>query len=213
MRFLCILIPFAMVNVMVAVIDEYTRQVIITNKLIERADAEDRMPDIIRNTVVNGKYTMEKISLMLAVPEFEDSSGNLNLGNQLLMRGEIKAIVAIIVPAINEAEYQDVTLEELGSARRRITTEAIKTVLSAVIRNEKDPYFTKFGLRNLCKLLGLFRSVQHPSSPVVMASFRYDICTLGTNNTADIRYRYINDQIWEIKSNNLLTQPLADQIQ
>ncbi|XP_050427378.1 uncharacterized protein LOC126837504 [Adelges cooleyi] len=219
MRILCILIPFAMVNVMVAVLDDFARQVIITNKLIERADAAARMPEIIRNIIVEGSYTMEKMALMISSPETRDSHGNLNIYRQLDMRGEIRALLALRTPEIVEAEYENVTLQDLGNARRRITLEAVKTLIRDVIRidndpnNRNNPNIQLFGRRNLCRLLGLFRSALRPSTFAVNANMRLGTCTIVFRNGVDIRYRYIEDKIWEIKCNGLLLQPLSDQIQ
>ncbi|XP_050427627.1 uncharacterized protein LOC126837640 isoform X2 [Adelges cooleyi] len=72
MKLLGILISFALVgNVLVTKLEEYMKEVILTNKEIKQA--KELMPAIIKNVIENYQvYGIAKMSLMMAVPEAID---------------------------------------------------------------------------------------------------------------------------------------------
>ncbi|XP_050424237.1 uncharacterized protein LOC126835599 isoform X3 [Adelges cooleyi] len=136
MKTFCIIILFASVNVLLAVLDYTTKQIILTNKYIDLA--EDRLPSIIFR-IVNGNYSMEKIAVMLAVPEAvnDDPKPNRILRLQGNMRTEIRKALGCPHSSlidINETDFQGVTIRDLGRARRRKTREAIITLIRELIK-------------------------------------------------------------------------------
>ncbi|XP_050424769.1 uncharacterized protein LOC126835925 isoform X5 [Adelges cooleyi] len=99
MELLCILISLALVNNLVAALDEYHKQVIMTNQHIQRAGV--RLPEIIRN-IVRRPSSMKKMAFMLAVPESENANIEEKLLYQSCMQTEIIAATGIDVPVLPE---------------------------------------------------------------------------------------------------------------
>ncbi|XP_050424781.1 uncharacterized protein LOC126840086 [Adelges cooleyi] len=66
----------------------------------------------------------------------------------------------------------------------------------------------------MCRFIGLFRSVTYPSSYITTADDNDGTCNLKAIDKSASTYRLIEGIIWEVNaSNNLLTQPLSDQLQ
>ncbi|XP_050422295.1 uncharacterized protein LOC126834420 isoform X2 [Adelges cooleyi] len=84
---------FALVNVLVAHIDSYYREVVDTNADIKCAG--DFMWEAIRFIISLNKYSMEELAFMLAVPELADRHSPRNKNCQIEVREHILSAVGI----------------------------------------------------------------------------------------------------------------------
>ncbi|XP_050424771.1 uncharacterized protein LOC126835927 isoform X2 [Adelges cooleyi] len=211
MKILCVILPLALLNVSVAALDGYDKEVIKTNGYIESAG--NNLPLIIKNIVL-GPYTMHEMAYMLSVPEFPDANIGLLLCSQIKMQTEIRTSTDTRTPEINEDDYdEEINLAHFGSQRRIITREATKTLILAEIRggDKVKKYFQDFS--DMCLLIGLFKSINNPYSYIVAAELdETDTCTVTDIHLNEFRYRSIGGVIWEIKPNNDLSRPFVDQL-
>ncbi|XP_050435503.1 uncharacterized protein LOC126842535, partial [Adelges cooleyi] len=104
------------------------------------------------------------------------------------------------IPEINEGDFEGVTLQDLGCARRVITLEAITTLIRSVLRKlkegEDDQSFTKFS--KICRLIGAFRSIKYPSSYIDTAVINdRGFCVVICVDISFNIYRNIGSIIWE----------------
>ncbi|XP_050424235.1 uncharacterized protein LOC126835599 isoform X2 [Adelges cooleyi] len=197
MKTFCIIILFASVNVLLAVLDYTTKQIILTNKYIDLAE--------------------EKIAVMLAVPEAvnDDPKPNRILRLQGNMRTEIRKALGCPHSSlidINETDFQGVTIRDLGRARRRKTREAIITLIRELIRDNSSRFPDFENLPIMCPLIGLFRSVSYPDSYTKSCIYHEGTCNLLSIHNDISMYRSFNGVFWEININNELLRPLADQL-
>ncbi|XP_050424770.1 uncharacterized protein LOC126835927 isoform X1 [Adelges cooleyi] len=229
MKILCVILPLALLNVSVAALDGYDKEVIKTNGYIESAG--NNLPLIIKNIVL-GPYTMHEMAYMLSVPEFPDANIGLLLCSQIKMQTEIRTSTDTRTPEINEGNHnrptnftdilpvclcddydEEINLAHFGSQRRIITREATKTLILAEIRggDKVKKYFQDFS--DMCLLIGLFKSINNPYSYIVAAELdETDTCTVTDIHLNEFRYRSIGGVIWEIKPNNDLSRPFVDQL-
>ncbi|XP_050439775.1 uncharacterized protein LOC126845222 [Adelges cooleyi] len=207
-RLYVIILSLTLVNVLLAALDDYDKEVIRTNKHIELAG--DQLRTVIRNAIYYKNYSMEEINFMLAVPDFADYNRTLSLWCQIHLQALIRYTTGIKGPDINEADFEDVDLSVYGNARRDIAREATKTLIQAEI-SERDPNTLNFPL--LCRLIGLWRSIHCPDLCITHAVDDNETCTLNAkNNIITLIYRSFDGTIWEMNENNYLIQPLADQL-
>ncbi|XP_050433069.1 uncharacterized protein LOC126840989 [Adelges cooleyi] len=92
-------------------------------------------------------------------------------------------------------KYREVDLTDLGDQRRRITLEAIKTLIRNVIGGRN----TNFGeFSDMCILIGLFKNIKYRTPLIVNAEINaMGACLLTHINNNVSRYHYIEDEIWE----------------
>ncbi|XP_050423455.1 uncharacterized protein LOC126835170 isoform X3 [Adelges cooleyi] len=208
MKLLSVLISFCLgsknqqKNIKILFIETYIKAVINTNE----------MPQVIQN-IIRGTYTMAQISYMLAVipePRYYTLSDMLRI--QLLMQEEINNETEVDAPQIDgEIFVAEVNLPVYGQARRVITKHATKALISSEIdanqhRIQPIKYF-KDSLE-MCRLLGLFRSIKYPNNYIIDAVIdETETCTLTDLNSNRIRYVSVADHIWSLNSNNELDMP------
>ncbi|XP_050424767.1 uncharacterized protein LOC126835925 isoform X3 [Adelges cooleyi] len=213
MELLCILISLALVNNLVAALDEYHKQVIMTNQHIQRAGV--RLPEIIRN-IVRRPSSMKKMAFMLAVPESENANIEEKLLYQSCMQTEIIAATGIDVPVLPETaegDFENFDLSDFGRTRRNMTSAAVKALIRSQIRGDTN-FSVNFTEYHLCSLIGLFKSIQHPPFYVDIACVDINgTCFLMDVNRNISRYRSIDGSIWEINADFTPFQPLSFQVQ
>ncbi|XP_050424562.1 uncharacterized protein LOC126835787 isoform X2 [Adelges cooleyi] len=203
MNLLCILMSLALANVFATELDDYVNQVLITNVHMKRAK--------------------KKMAYMLATPERDNPNLEIRekIEYQKMMQSEISAETGIDAPEIKGEnlakllEDRRITtttslrnkiirasdniraefLSELGSARRVMTLEAIKSLI-----RQNDPLF--LNLFRMCSLIGLFRSIKYPRlNLVTVYTMRDGHCfILDINMNANV-YTFINGEIWEVEPN------------
>ncbi|XP_050431530.1 uncharacterized protein LOC126840085 isoform X2 [Adelges cooleyi] len=210
MKFVCILILFTLVNNLIAELDEYDKQVIINNQLIELAGVQ--MLGIIRN-IVRGPSSMKKMAFMLAAPESENENIEEKLWYQSCLQTEIIEATGINVPEINEGDYENFDLADFGRKRRNMTSPAVKALIRSLIRGDTN-FNVDFSNYSMCRLLGLFNSIQHPEVYVDNAILDINrVCFLLHPDMNIIRYKTINGIIWQVHADLTPFQQLSVQIQ
>ncbi|XP_050424565.1 uncharacterized protein LOC126835788 isoform X2 [Adelges cooleyi] len=204
MKLICILISFALVNVLVAKLDDYVKQFLITNNHIKLAK---------RETV-----------FMLATPEKDNPCLKPHdmIDYEKLLQSEISAATGIDAPQVKEENLAKLLkdritttttslrsriirasdnirphfLTELRSARRIMTMDALKLLIG-----QKDPLFSD--LYEMCRLIALFRSIKYPRLYEGAASFnifgRYCYIINAFRNTKV--YTFIDGEISEVEPN------------
>ncbi|XP_050435345.1 uncharacterized protein LOC126842394 isoform X2 [Adelges cooleyi] len=204
MKLLCILITLAIVNVAPIMTADYANSVYITNKYIK--EVFDRDPDALATAIYNiiyGDNTFDVISLMLAIPEKanifsidHDDSFIMNLpehiaiADQVAVQEAISQVTTIPVPKLGPNQnFENDSLIQLGEERRSITGKVTKNLLIAAI-GKGTPRFRN--LTEICRLIGLLRSMQSPDSYIKTAIVDQDnfVCTLTSQNG---RFQYIPD--------------------
>ncbi|XP_050431533.1 uncharacterized protein LOC126840087 isoform X2 [Adelges cooleyi] len=166
MELLCILISLALVNNLVAALDEYHKQVIMTNQHIQRAGV--RLPEIIRN-IVRRPSSMKKMAFMLAVPESENANIEEKLLYQSCMQTEIIAATGIDVPVLPETaegDFENFDLSDFGRTRRNMTSAAVKALIRSQIRGDTN-FSVNFTEYHLCSLIGLFKKILVDTDPLM----------------------------------------------
>ncbi|XP_050444033.1 uncharacterized protein LOC126847681 isoform X2 [Adelges cooleyi] len=143
MKLLRILISFALANVLVAELDEYDKQVIVANEYIKSAGAQ--LTTVIKNIVL-GKFTMVEMALMLAVPETEEDVRieHKMIDYQHIMQNQVWYVTGAVIPNINEDDFKDVQLPELGKSRRFYTKAAVKALIRVALRHHLECGFRRF---------------------------------------------------------------------
>ncbi|XP_050423460.1 uncharacterized protein LOC126835170 isoform X7 [Adelges cooleyi] len=197
MKLLSVLISFCLgsknqqKNIKILFIETYIKAVINTN--LHMVTAADEMPQVIQN-IIRGTYTMDMLRI------------------QLLMQEEINNETEVDAPQIDgEIFVAEVNLPVYGQARRVITKHATKALISSEIdanqhRIQPIKYF-KDSLE-MCRLLGLFRSIKYPNNYIIDAVIdETETCTLTDLNSNRIRYVSVADHIWSLNSNNELDMP------
>ncbi|XP_050424567.1 uncharacterized protein LOC126835789 [Adelges cooleyi] len=209
MKPLSILISIVLVNVLVAELDNYVKEVIMTNQQMTLAKA--KLPRVIKNIVL-ADYTMVEIALMLAVPETETNLLSLPLDKiryQQTIQTHIWFLTGFNTPGINEVNLSNTNLSVLGNERRRLTSAATK----GLIREEIGGFTNDFSrFSDMCRLIGVFINTIFPNILIALAVIVGDICCITTTNNRYMKYKYINDEIWELNTDNTKFQPLAFQV-
>ncbi|XP_050421224.1 uncharacterized protein LOC126833747 isoform X2 [Adelges cooleyi] len=217
MKFVYVILSFASANVFVAALDEYAKEVLKTNVLIKQAEAH--LPKIVKN-IIQGTFTMEIMTLLLAVPErpsntltqtnlkrFCEPHGMIVFQTQL--QSEIEDVININPFDINEGDFEDVSLFNLGEARRMKTSAAVNDLLNLVI-SKTDPDFED--VFYVCRLIGLFRAIEQPALYIKSANVIERTCFITDVNKNVSRYRTVDGDIWQIKADGTPFQLLSSQI-
>ncbi|XP_050431551.1 uncharacterized protein LOC126840095 [Adelges cooleyi] len=216
MKLLCIiLISFALVNVLVA-LDDYENLVCITNQHMFNTRAY--LPKVIENIVLYGGYTIVELGLMFAVPEAEDKDvedyiNKQKIEYQVTAQEKIWCLTLTGAPQINAGEFSNVTLKDLGNRRRVITLEAIQVLIRAVLRGNNRNFDNFY---DLCRLIGLLRSIKNPGSFIVLADLDPKdarVCDLVDMNRGVSFYYNIEGNIWEYDDKGIPKELLFSQVQ
>ncbi|XP_050435323.1 uncharacterized protein LOC126842389 isoform X16 [Adelges cooleyi] len=204
MKLLCILITLAFVNVVPIMTADYANSVYTTNKYIK--EVFDRDPTILKtaiSNIIDGDKTFETLNVMLAIPdkanywftiEHDDSflsnlPEHIAIADQEAVQQAISQVTDIPVPQLGPNEnFENDSLAQLGVARRRITGVITKNLLIEAI-DDGTPGF--FNLDEICILIGLLRSMQHPDNHIRTTSVDPDgsECTLTSRNGNIFRYK------------------------
>ncbi|XP_050429186.1 uncharacterized protein LOC126838473 isoform X2 [Adelges cooleyi] len=225
MKLLCILISFALVgHVFVTQLDEYVKEVLITNDHIKLA--ESSMPTIIKNIVQKANvYGMVPMVYMMAVPEKiysvllieeSDHSDSDEIENPLIeasaenlsedsipLEGmeeklEFQKMMQTEISAEAHIDAPTVNLENLFSLlehRRRHTSLALRHRITRACQN--DPLFSDFIM--MCRLMGVFISIKYPDLYIETAHVNGVLCTL-TNEDFEVThvYKIIDGAVWQV---------------
>ncbi|XP_050423051.1 uncharacterized protein LOC126834885 isoform X4 [Adelges cooleyi] len=193
MKLLSILILFALVNDLVSELDDFVKQVLITNDHIKLANSH--MPKIIKKLLLE-KFTMVELVFMLATPENDSQfiKPLERLEYQMTMQSVISAETGIDAPQLKKE-----SLTTLLEQRRLRSTEGLK---NKIIRasGENDPFFSDFN--EMCRLIGVFRSINYPNSYVDHASSNKGQCFITNVHWKTTIYIIIDGEIWEVDSNH-----------
>ncbi|XP_050432646.1 uncharacterized protein LOC126840756 isoform X1 [Adelges cooleyi] len=205
-----ILISLILVNALALSIADYVKSVFLTNKHVELAYKKNKsgLKTVIKN-IVTGNATMEKISLMLAVPECTRAYADVDflqevcsIADQNTLQAEITRVTSLLVPqGYTDEEISGYTLPYLGNSRRKITKELTKSLVFAAI-SKAEPQFDDFP--TMCRLLGLFRCISFPGSFIQFAEVNSKgVCTLTSRNNILVtmsryKYRMVNGIIAEV---------------
>ncbi|XP_050435348.1 uncharacterized protein LOC126842394 isoform X5 [Adelges cooleyi] len=170
MKLLCILITLAIVNVAPIMTADYANSVYITNKYIKEV------------------FDREKANIFSID---HDDSFIMNLpADQVAVQEAISQVTTIPVPKLGPNQnFENDSLIQLGEERRSITGKVTKNLLIAAI-GKGTPRFRN--LTEICRLIGLLRSMQSPDSYIKTAIVDQDnfVCTLTSQNG---RFQYIPD--------------------
>ncbi|XP_050423517.1 uncharacterized protein LOC126835180 isoform X2 [Adelges cooleyi] len=193
MKIVCTLIRIFSLNVLVAQMDEYVKQVIITNLHI--------------------RQVAEQMAMMIAVPEREtmNMTRSLMLDCQIHMQTEITTETGIRAPEINERYFKDVSLPELGLNRRDVSRPAIKALIRVILRGDNQD-FKHFSA--MCRLIGLYKSIIVPSSYVQSTIIYNGVCLLiSENGSCRFRYKTVFGHISEVDEIGNVIELLYYQVQ
>ncbi|XP_050423052.1 uncharacterized protein LOC126834885 isoform X5 [Adelges cooleyi] len=185
MKLLSILILFALVNDLVSELDDFVKQVLITNDHIKLANSH--MPKIIKKLLLE-KFTMVELVFMLATPENDSQfiKPLERLEYQMTMQSVISAETGIDAPQLKKE-----SLTTLLEQRRLRSTEGLKNkIIRASDFNE------------MCRLIGVFRSINYPNSYVDHASSNKGQCFITNVHWKTTIYIIIDGEIWEVDSNH-----------
>ncbi|XP_050423951.1 uncharacterized protein LOC126842269 [Adelges cooleyi] len=210
MKILPILIAFALVNVLVAEINKYVKEVILTNEHIKLV--EDDLPAIIKDIVLKG-YIMLEMAFMLVMAgtkENVDDDGIYDMtACQRLVRSHIYSVTGIKAPKINEGDFENANLSYLGWERRLSTLPAIKKLIRTVI-SEKDPDFAIY--LKMCRLIGLFRAIENPALCIMTAGIDGENCYIAALDDIYFIYRFFEGNYYEVDKDENPVHVLNDQI-
>ncbi|XP_050432649.1 uncharacterized protein LOC126840756 isoform X2 [Adelges cooleyi] len=154
-----ILISLILVNALALSIADYVKSVFLTNKHVELAYKKNKsgLKTVIKN-IVTGNATMEKISLMLAVPECTRAYADVDflqevcsIADQNTLQAEITRVTSLLVPqGYTDEEISGYTLPYLGNSRRKITKELTKSLVFAAISSFIQ--FAEVNSKGVCTL-------------------------------------------------------------
>ncbi|XP_050419854.1 uncharacterized protein LOC126832876 [Adelges cooleyi] len=205
MNILYILLPFALVNVSVA-LDTYLKQVILMNNQMNIIPKPE-LGGLIQRLILYGEFTMAELALIIAVPDADGdviSKLSVNTDGHIPIRQPKTFYQALWsnkewfyqLPGasnINEAEYENATLNDLGHDRRMFTVIAIKLLILDIIVGP-NTNFEKFS--GMCVLLGVYQSILYPDEFIKVADGDdRGTCALHDINDNVTHYKKEGDQI------------------
>ncbi|XP_050423048.1 uncharacterized protein LOC126834885 isoform X2 [Adelges cooleyi] len=212
MKLLSILILFALVNDLVSELDDFVKQVLITNDHIKLANSH--MPKIIKKLLLE-KFTMVELVFMLATPENDSQfiKPLERLEYQMTMQSVISAETGIDAPQLKKE-----SLTTLLEQRRLRSTEGLKNKIIRASGQSYDNFLTYLGserryitseaiqllihFNEMCRLIGVFRSINYPNSYVDHASSNKGQCFITNVHWKTTIYIIIDGEIWEVDSNH-----------
>ncbi|XP_050421427.1 uncharacterized protein LOC126833891 [Adelges cooleyi] len=183
--------------------DPYTKEVRLNNFAFENCQGKI-MADLIRKFVCK-EVPMEDISYIFAVPEKANRLSQYCIDRETATRQQLSSLMTIPVPIFNEVP--DMTLlPGLGTKRRGIVRNAMQTVINGFSEEESMD-------KNLCRSLGLLRSVLDPES--FINSFLIEVGTCIVISTIkgivkSSKYKYVGGVILQVQINDTnRTEPLS----
>ncbi|XP_050437842.1 uncharacterized protein LOC126844037 isoform X3 [Adelges cooleyi] len=129
-------------------------------------------------------------SFIMNLPVFFCNSEHIAIADQVAVQEAISQVTTIPVPKLGPNQnFENDSLIQLGEERRSITGKVTKNLLIAAI-GKGTPRFRN--LTEICRLIGLLRSMQSPDSYIKTAIVDQDnfVCTLTSQNG---RFQYIPD--------------------
>ncbi|XP_050424832.1 uncharacterized protein LOC126835969 [Adelges cooleyi] len=136
---------------------------------------------------------------------------------QQRVRYEINAVTGMRRAFVDKVELDRCTMEYLGSERRYFTGAAVIQLIHAIIITKNPVLRSAFSdFPQMCRLLGLYRSFKNvfEKLPFIKSAKVHDgTCVLKTLDNSETKYRYINEDIWELKANGTGLQRLYHQIE
>ncbi|XP_050419553.1 uncharacterized protein LOC126832722 [Adelges cooleyi] len=214
MKLYYILIAFAFVNVVFAFTDflphlkeDHKKQVVVTNIHINSAYWGGRLPNAVKHVICEAddgvyKYSMVDMVFMMAIlPESVNDIPTLiqYIKYQTDMQNEIAASTSIGVPVLPSIfNYGNRLLEDLRRERKYNMTEAIiHLILKNIILPGPDFNEAKFG--DVCRAVGLFKSVINPNKYIVSAEVNeLNTCIITDVDNRVSRYEPIDGRVYQI---------------
>ncbi|XP_050423667.1 uncharacterized protein LOC126835245 isoform X2 [Adelges cooleyi] len=162
MKLFWFLISCVFVNISTYDINDYKRDMAITNEHIKLASDmfiitdnfnECGLEHIIKNIIGNNNYSLDTPHL----GDFEES-----VRDQTVLREKIQYELYIPVPEVPEQNYKTLTLIHLGDQRRKYTRPVLINIFHQVIVGFKEQFPSVW----ICRLIALFTSTKFPMSYV-----------------------------------------------
>ncbi|XP_050419816.1 uncharacterized protein LOC126832844 [Adelges cooleyi] len=215
MNFYYILIAFAFAkvvhafNVLAVFKEDYKKQVVFTNNQIRLAFHEKKLHNAIKYILCatdqrTYRYSMVDIAFMMAIlPESIDNFTipelQQHIKYQTDMQTEIFRGTNLAVPPVRpNYNFDDNLYPELKRDRRFLIKEA--TVY--LILNNKTlpgPDFSETRIGDLCRLVGLFKSITNPDSYTVSAEVGdLNTCTITDADNNVSKYRPIKGRVYRV---------------
>ncbi|XP_050434665.1 uncharacterized protein LOC126841914 [Adelges cooleyi] len=163
------LLPFAIVNVLAELIQDYVDLVSTTTKYIENASKQknkkedpnkvlSRLEYIVKRIILKNKYKMDELAFMMTVPNialhFHTLQECMNYQNN--MQTEIYEAISLRKPSADTVDFGFTTSHLLltSETRREIIHPFLLSLLQKIIGNIE----TGFNPTQLCTLIGLYKS-------------------------------------------------------
>ncbi|XP_050421389.1 uncharacterized protein LOC126833869 [Adelges cooleyi] len=198
------ILPFDAVDCSVAA-DNYTCVVRCINYALQHCTG-GMMADLIEE-FVRRDLPIEEISYMFAVPEKANRHLQHSIDREFEIRHQLSTLMAIPVPPITRTDpVPDMTLlPGLGTERRGIVRNAMQIVIQKFSLGTMD--------NNLCRSLGLLRSVLDPESYINSFNIELGTCmvvsTIG-DTVKSSKYKYVGGVILQVQINDTnRTEPLS----
>ncbi|XP_050437479.1 uncharacterized protein LOC126843770 isoform X2 [Adelges cooleyi] len=215
MIFVNVMISFALVNVCIAEADRYTTEVFKANLHLKQAEAQ--LPAVIKDVVL-GKYMTRDISLMLTSPDTEKEIDTKydKLVYQIFLQDMITYTTDIdVITVLDEdmkSQLENSNLSDLGDARRKLISEAVKDLIRSEISGEFSEKFKDF--INVCRLLSVFKGIEYTSF-VYFAEFNNQTngqCIIEDLDNNAFYYKKFGSEIWEMDDKGNQRHLLSDQV-
>ncbi|XP_050435304.1 uncharacterized protein LOC126842387 [Adelges cooleyi] len=263
MKLFCFLTSFVFVNVSTDQLTDYKREVIITNAHIELAYnmnnitvgnkiVANGLEHVIKQIVVDVDYEANILgfqlsdivfeNIMFTVPECFEYLYILEeaIEIQKALQKVITDELGIAVPNIQNQNFGDLVLSQLGKERRRITLMALSNMLShalgfgnmthlieqrrmhttggiknRIVRTVADIHNQELSILGMCRLIALFISTNLPTSYIKnLKTGDKKTCFLYDKITEYKIYRDFDGVWWQVNDNDIddKLQPLMDQL-
>ncbi|XP_050437482.1 uncharacterized protein LOC126843772 [Adelges cooleyi] len=111
-----------------------------------------------------------------------------------------------------KAQLENSNLSDLGYARRKLTSEAVKDLIRSILSGEFSEKFKDF--INVCRLLSVFKGIEYTSF-VYFAEFNNQTngqCIIEDLDNNAFYYKKFGSEIWEMDDKGNQRHLLSDQV-
>ncbi|XP_050421415.1 uncharacterized protein LOC126833883 [Adelges cooleyi] len=176
--------------------DDYTREVRHNNYVLQQCQ-EENLPYVIE-VVVRADQTIEDISYTFAVPEKANRLSDQSLNREGRLRSQLRSFLRTIPDLPITQQVPDARLlPDLGIKRRETVRNVMEAVISKLSLGTMD--------NNLCRSLGLLRSVLDPESFINSFNINLGVCvvtsTIG-DTVKSSKYKYVRGKILQVQIND-----------
>ncbi|XP_050421402.1 uncharacterized protein LOC126833876 [Adelges cooleyi] len=184
--------------------DDYTREVRHNNYVLEQCQ-EEHLPDVIA-VFVRGEQPIEDISYTFAVPNKANRLSDQSMRRERILRSRLRSFIGTFPDLPITRQVPDARLlPDLGIKRRETVRNVMEAVIPRLSLGTMDS--------NLCRSLGLLRSVLDPESFINSFNINLGVCvvtsTIG-DTVKSSKFKYVGGVIVQVQINGTnRTEPLS----